>query len=123
MQRDVDRLREGARIALAGIRLVNGIAALVAPGFLARRLNVDPAANPSLLYVFRMFGIRTILVAIDLLRPDEARRAAAVRAAVPIHASDTLAALIASSRGQPRTTVLISALNTALAVLAQPRRA
>jgi hypothetical protein len=57
-----DRLRDSARILLACIRLFNGLAALFVPGVLARQLGVNPDDNPGMLYVFRMFGIRTVLI-------------------------------------------------------------
>src|SRR5438132_7897338 len=84
--------------ALAVIRLVNGTLALFAPGWLARRLGVNPETQPAMLYVFRMFGIRTILIAADLwLEPDRRRRA--LRQGILIHASDAGAALIAALAG------------------------
>jgi hypothetical protein len=111
-----------ARVLLACIRLLNGGLALVVPGFLARQIGVDPDANPGIVYVFRMFGIRTVLIGVELLRGRDARRDAAVREAVVIHASDTLAAFLASvSANFPRssrTIVAISAVNTVLAILA-----
>ena len=58
----VDRAGELAWQALALIRLVNGGLALVAPRWLARRLGVDPTAQPAMLYALRMFGIRTVLI-------------------------------------------------------------
>ena len=115
-------MREYARIALGCIRLVNGLAALLAPGLLARQVGVDPEANPGITYVFRMFGIRTVLIGADLLLPDGSRRADALRDAVAIHASDTLAALLATRSSQfprrGRLIVAISAINTLLAVVA-----
>ena len=56
-----DHTGDSARIALAGIRLFNGIAALFVPATLARRLGVDPETNRAALYVLRLFGVRTIL--------------------------------------------------------------
>ena len=115
-------LRDYARVLLAAIRLLNGSLALLVPGFLARQLGVDPDANPGILYVFRMFGIRTVLIGAELLLQTGDRRAEAVRRAVVIHASDTLAAFLATLSGafprKSRTIVWISALNTLLAVLA-----
>jgi hypothetical protein len=61
------RPRDYARILLACIHLLNGGAALLVPGFLARQIGIDPQTNPGVLYVFRMFGIRTVLVGVDLL--------------------------------------------------------
>ena len=49
----VVRARGYARIALASIRLFNGTAALFAPTTLARRLGVDPEANPALVFRLR----------------------------------------------------------------------
>jgi hypothetical protein len=115
-------LRDYARILLALIRLVNGLAALLVPGFLARQVGIDPDANPGALYVFRMFGIRTVLLGAELLTQTGERRAEALRRAVLIHASDTLAAYLATLSGnfpkRGKLIVWISATNTALAVIA-----
>jgi hypothetical protein len=119
--------REGARIALAVIRLVNGGTALLAPGWLLRRLQVDPTTNRAALYVFRMFGIRTVLVGAALLSSNAATRDQALRDGIFIHASDTTAAVIAGLGGQlpPRAAAqvaVLSGINTLLAFVAQPRR-
>ena len=42
-----------------------------------------------------MFGIRTVLIGAELLMQTGDRRAEALRRAILIHASDTLAALLA----------------------------
>jgi hypothetical protein len=115
-------VRDYARILLAGIRLLNGVAALLVPGFLARQLGIDPDANPGVKYVFRMFGIRTVLIGAELLVQTGDRRAEALRRAVLIHAADTLAAFLATLSPQfpknGRVIVWISAVNTALAIIA-----
>jgi hypothetical protein len=115
-------LQDYARILLACIRLLNGGAALLVPGFLARQIGIDPDANPGVCYVFRMFGVRTVLIGAELLVQTGDRRAESVRRAVLIHASDTVAAFLATRSGhfpkQGRTIVWISALNTALAIIA-----
>src|SRR6266581_7934128 len=95
-----DRLREPARILLACVRLLMGLLGLLAPGIPARQIGVDPEANPGILYVFRMFGIRTVLLGAELLMQTGDRRAEALRRAVLIHASDTLAAFLASVTGK-----------------------
>ena len=111
-----------ARILLACIRLFNGLAALLVPGVLARQVGVDPDANPGMLYVFRMFGIRTVLVGLELLIQTGDRRKEATRRAVLIHACDTLAAFIATRSARfpknGRVIVVISAINTLLAIIA-----
>jgi hypothetical protein len=128
MNRKADRAGNYARIALAGIRLFNGIAALCVPAALARRLGVDPETNRAALYVLRLFGVRTILIGAQLLLRDEGLRAHSVRVAPVIHALDAAAALIAGDRGHlPRrtatTAAIISTVNTGLAVVAQKRGA
>lgn len=112
-----------ARKALAVVRLVNGALALAAPQFLLRRLGTDPERDPSGIYPFRMFGIRTVLIGADLLvlTGDESRRAS--RLAVIIHASDTASAATCLVKGYlPRragvVATLISGVNTVLAVIA-----
>jgi hypothetical protein len=113
-----------ARVALAGVRLVNGGLGLVAPRLLIDRFDPHGAPSPAAVYAFRLFGIRTILIALDLLRPDRAQRAA--EDGVLIHASDTVTALsLALSGVVPRrtgiVTTAISAGNVVLAVLAVER--
>ena len=128
MARKADRAGDYARIALASIRLFNGIAALFVPATLARRLGVDPEANRAALYVLRLFGVRTVLIGAQLLLRDEGVRSHSLRVAPVIHAVDAAAALIAGDRGHlPRrvatTAALISTVNTVLAVVAQMRGA
>jgi hypothetical protein len=118
-------VHDSARVALAGVRIINGAAGLFAPRLLAGRLEVESAAAP-MSYPFRMFGIRTILIGADLLARDPAVRRHAVRAAIVVHASDTVSAFAglrsgALPRRAARMTTAISALNVALAVLANRR--
>ena len=123
-----DRVRDYARFALAGIRLFNGVAGLFAPAALARRLGVDPDASPGVLYALRLFGVRTILIGLELLLPEREVRNRSVRIAPIIHASDVASALLTGAQPQfPRraatTTALISTVNVILSLLMQPRAA
>lgn len=125
MRRTQSQTVDYARVLLALIRFINGSLGLVAPGIIARRLGADPNTNPATLYALRMFGIRTLLISIDLLHPDSQVRARAVRNAPIIHASDSVAAMLAARSGKlpgrtGATIVAISAVNTLLALLAQP---
>ena len=118
------QFRDYARLLLAGIRLLNGVLALFTPSLLARRFGDRP--NAPVIYALRLFGVRTIIIGIQLLISDEAQRATALQYAIPIHASDTVAAALAGVQGQlpPRAAILLTALsgfNTTLAVLAQPQ--
>ena len=71
-----------------------------------------------------MFGVRTVLIAIDLLFASGQRQADAINQAPIIHASDTIAAAVAAATGRlPNrsglTITLISAINTGLALWAR----
>ncbi|MFF8266611.1 hypothetical protein ACF059_04360 [Streptomyces sp. NPDC016562] len=109
--------------ALAGIRLFNGVAGLLTPTLLIRRLDPDRDLSPAAVYAFRLFGIRTILLGLDLLVNRGPRLQEDLREGVLIHGSDTATAALLGIRGQlpPRTaalTTLISAVNTTLAASA-----
>jgi hypothetical protein len=108
-----------ARTVLGVIRLINGAAALAAPERVASRLGAPP--NGPTTYALRLFGVRTVVIGADLLRRDERELEHTLRAAVLIHASDTIAAVVAGARGQlPRRTAAlmgaISAVNVSLAL-------
>jgi uncharacterized protein YjeT (DUF2065 family) len=109
--------------ALAAVRIVNGSLGLLAPQLLARRTSTDPTSTEPY-YAFRMFGIRTVVLGLDLLTLTGPAQERARTQAVIIHASDTASALLGGLRGDvpprvARTTVAISAVNTALAVVAR----
>jgi len=115
-----------ARRALGAVRVINGAAGLLAPDLLMRRLGVDTTQDHSGAYPFRMFGVRTVLIGLDLwlLTGEDLRRA--TRMAVLIHATDTISAAATTVRGDlPRKQGLvatgISAVNTGLAIAAARR--
>jgi hypothetical protein len=112
-----------ARVALAGVRLFNGGAALVAPRMFALRIGRERDADGAAVHALRMFGIRTVLIALDLLSRDPAVRRHALRFSVLIHASDTVSAAMAGLNGQlppraARVATGVSAANVLLAMLA-----
>ena len=77
-------------------------------------------------YAFRLFGIRTVLLGVDLWRRDDQAREHAVNVAVVVHASDACAAVVAGVKHQlPRrsacTAAAISTVNVVLALAARPR--
>lgn len=118
---DSRTLGTAALRGLAAIRLANGTLALLAPGVLVRRTSADPASTAPF-YAFRMFGIRTVVLGAHLWLLTGREQARARDEAVLIHSVDTVSALVGALRGeQPpriaRTTVAISAVNTALAVV------
>jgi hypothetical protein len=112
-----------ARVALAGMRLFNGGAALLAPEMFARRLGKEGDAEGAAVHALRMFGIRTVLIALELMSRNPEVRRHALRFSVLIHASDTVSAAMAGrSRQLParaaKVATAVSALNVVLALIA-----
>jgi len=108
--------------ALAGIMLVNGTLGVFAPRFLIRQLGIKPEIEPGMIYVFRMFGIRTIFIAVDMFR-FPSRRGRTLREGILVHGTDTAAALAGAALGQLpwRKGLMVSGvslINTALAIAA-----
>jgi hypothetical protein len=117
------RASDLARVTLAGIRMFNGAGALVAPQAFARRMGTEADAQGAAVHALRMFGIRTVLIALDLLSRDPAVRQHALRLALLVHVSDTVSAARAGLAGQlPRKSAIvttgISAGNVVLAAIA-----
>ena len=118
----VDVLRTRAPQILGAIRLFNGASALFIPAVMARRLGSDPEAAPGSQYPLRMFGVRTIVLGLELLRGDDQTRARSLQVGRFIHASDTLSVALGGVRRQlpAKTAVmltLLSSFNTLLAIL------
>src|SRR5258705_3474911 len=61
------RIGRAARFALAGIRVINGGIALIAPGVIIRRFGEESAADNAAVYGLRMVGVRTVALVIDLV--------------------------------------------------------
>lgn len=119
--------RRNARQGLAGVRLAMGTLGLVAPDLLIKRMEPVGEPSPAAVYAFRLFGIRTILLGIDLLvrADDEVQRE--LRQGVVIHLSDVVTVVLLGLRHKipQRTavlTTLISGTNIALAVTGMERR-
>lgn len=112
-----------ARYALAVIRIVNGLLALVAPSLIIKRFGEDPADDPAAIYGLRLFGVRTVLIGADLITEQGRLLEHTINQAVLIHASDTVTAAMLGTSGRLRPAMAvpitaISALNTALAIAA-----
>jgi len=116
-------IRRPARTILGVIRIVNGAVGLCAPGFFISRFDPDSEPSPAAIYAFRLFGIRTVLIGLDLLG-DGAHLPRAVRAAPLIHGSDVATVVALGARGAipartAKVTTAISAVNLVLALVAQ----
>ncbi|MGV4890673.1 hypothetical protein ACSR0Z_29585 [Streptomyces viridosporus] len=107
--------------ALAGIRFFNGTTGPPAPALLIRRLVPGGVAlGPAAVYAFRLFGIRTLLLGLDLLTNHGERLRGDLRESFLIHGSNTATAVTLGLNGRlpPRTgvsTTPISIVNTVLA--------
>jgi hypothetical protein len=119
--------RRYAIYGLAAIRILNGTLGLVAPKVLIKRVDPSTDVSPAAIYAFRMFGIRTIWLGVDLLVRPQPEVQRALQEGVVIHASDmvTAALLGLEHKVSKRTAVLITAIsatNVALAAVALERR-
>lgn len=108
---------------LAAIRVINGALALFAPNILGKRLGVNTRMSPGFGYAFRLFGVRTVLLGIQLWRAPDDPDNPVVREAILVHASDTAAAIAVQRlrelpKAGTRMAIAASAINTVLAVLA-----
>jgi hypothetical protein len=117
------RIGQAARYALAGVRIVNGSLALIAPSVIIRRFGESSASDNAAVYGLRMFGIRTVVLGVDLLALSGPSRRRALGQAIIIHASDTATAAALGLSGRVRrpwaiALTLISATNTGLALTA-----
>jgi hypothetical protein len=120
-------VRRVARYLLAVVRIVNGALGLAAPQVLSERIEGKGAPTPATIYAFRLFGIRTILLGLDLIVRPEAEVQRALRQGVLIHGSDlaTVVGLAKAGKLPPKTAKLIggiSAANLALAIVAMERK-
>lgn len=111
--------RDYARMLLGAIRLINGLIALFIPQMIIKRFDKHGTDVPVTRYALRMFGVRTVLVALDLFRGPGPTRSYAVKVAPIIHASDTVAAFLAARSGKvpAKTGVLIVAISTMNTIL------
>ena len=119
--------RRYAIYGLAAIRIVNGTLGLVAPKVLIKRVDPSTEVSPAAIYAFRMFGIRTIWLGVDLLVRPQPEVQRALQEGVVIHASDLATAVLlgVEHKVSKRTALLIAAIsatNVALAAAALERR-
>jgi hypothetical protein len=80
-------------------RLVVGGGALVAPRLTARAFGIDPDNNPAASYVGRLFGVRAVLMAIQLASAVPEERVRLLRQNVAVDLVDAVAAIAATRSG------------------------
>lgn len=95
--------------ALVGIRAAIGLSAWVAPRLAGRAFGLDPAGNPQLPYVGRLFAARDLMMAGGLLASEGPSRRLWLQGGLAVDLADAAAAVLAWRRGDvgPVTGVLI----------------
>jgi hypothetical protein len=83
---------------VAGRVLVGG-GALVAPRLAGRLFGIDAAANPAASYVARLFGVRAVLMAVQLATATPANRTHLLRQHTAVDLVDAVAAAVAAREG------------------------
>ncbi|MFL6052249.1 MAG: hypothetical protein ACJ72W_04925 [Actinoallomurus sp.] len=85
-------------------------------------LSFDPSRelSPAAIYAFRFFGIRTILIGLDLVTQAENEQDRLAREAVVIHGSNVFTVVTLKVRRQlpPRTAATVGLISTVNVVLA-----
>lgn len=120
----IETAGSAARYALGAIRVVNGALGLIAPAVIIRRFgDKNPDRNPAAVYGLRLFGVRTIVLGVDLFLLRKRELEGALRSAVLIHGSDTATVVSLRRNGQltpdrANPLIAISGLNTLLALTA-----
>ena len=96
-----------ARYALAAIRIINGLLALVAPSLIIKRFGEDPDKDAAAIYGLRLFGVRTVLIGADLITEHGQPLEHTISQAVIIHASDTVTAATLGTSGRLRPAMAV----------------
>jgi hypothetical protein len=85
--------------ALAGLRIVIGVAAWLAPRRSGKGFGLDPGANEQAPYLARLFGARDVALGVGTLQAAGEAREQWLRVGVAVDAADPAAALAAGRGG------------------------
>jgi hypothetical protein len=96
--------------ALTVIRALIGTTTWLAPRLSGRLFGLDPAANPQLPYVARLFAIRDLALAVGLQSSDGDARRLWIQMGIASDAADAVAGALAGRRGElsPASAVLVT---------------
>jgi uncharacterized protein DUF4267 len=94
---------ESALRQLAGLRVIIGLAALLAPRLAARLFGLDPDANPQAAYLGRLFGVRDVALGVGALASNGAARRNWVLLGIGVDATDAVSAGLAGRDGSVTT--------------------
>jgi hypothetical protein len=92
--------KENAINAIGIARMVVGSGAWLAPNLSGRLFGLDPAGNPQLPYVGRLFGARDVALGAGALRSSRKHKDAWLTAGLACDAADVAAGVLAGARGQ-----------------------
>lgn len=117
--------------SLAGLRLVVGIGAYIAPDLTGKAFGLDPAANPQASYTARLFGVRDVALAIGTLAAPAGSRSLWWQVGILCDVADVGAAVLGHRSGRLTTLSAIAAGGVAAvavgagvqALLAEPEEA
>jgi hypothetical protein len=90
---------DSALTQLAGLRVVIGLAALVAPRLASKLFGLDAEANPQAPYLARLFGVRDIALGIGALTSSGEARKKWVTLGIGVDATDAVSATLAGKDG------------------------
>lgn len=95
--------------SLAGGRLAIGVTMWVAPRIAGRLFGLDPAHNPQLPYVGRLFAVRDVALGVGVLRSEGRARRDWLALGLACDAADLAAAVLAYRAGEigPLTAALL----------------
>jgi hypothetical protein len=103
-----------AQQTLATMRLAIGTAATVMPTVAGKLFFLDPAGNPQLPMMGRLFGVRNAAIGVTLLDGTEEEQLRWLRYGVAIDAIDALAIVGAGLRGRISKRAMLAAGATAV---------
>jgi hypothetical protein len=109
-------LSTAARAAIMSGRVLVGGGTLVAPRRMGAVFGVDPADNPAVAYVGRLFGVRALLQVVLLASAGEHERQRQLRLGMAVDVVDALAAV---SAGRNRSLSRRAATMAAAAALVE----
>lgn len=109
---------ESALRQLAGLRVVIGLAALIAPRLAGKLFGLDPEANPQSPYLARLFGVRDVALGVGALASTGEARKKWVLIGIGVDATDAVSAGLAGKDGSVSSFTATKLAAPALAAVA-----
>lgn len=100
--------------SLVGVRAGIGIGAWAAPRLSGRLFGLDPAANPQLPYLGRLFGVRDLALAVGTATSSGAERRRWLQLGIACDVADAAAGVLAGRSGTLPKLATVLVTGTAL---------